>query len=349
MNNTTRYINLKTVLIFLTFLSITSCSKDDDLNNLEETIFVRHKNADMPAYIYGNGCEKVFLITLHGGPGGWGLNLRTSAFKNVIEKKYAVVYFDQRGSGMSQGSYSDNGISLDIMAEDVLALVKTMKHKYGEDSRFFLLGLSWGGTLGIATVLKDQNEFLGWIEVDGGPNPKGQYQEYRTNLERVADAQIELGNSVVFWESVYGLLGDVDNTFNRNDYRRMNIKSGQGERILFNDNILNKPVNDNNHQLDYNITTTLSNFRTINSILFNQGIWENLSFTNRLPEIKIPSLVLWGKHDMIVPATFAQEAYDNLGSDIKKLVIFERSGHTPMFSEANKFSEEVIQFMDQNK
>jgi pimeloyl-ACP methyl ester carboxylesterase len=52
---------------------------------------------------------------------------------------------------------------------------------------------------------------------------------------------------------------------------------------------------------------------------------------------------------MIVPPSFAHEAYDNLGSSIKKLVLFERSGHTPMLSEPDLFAEEVLLFMDENK
>jgi len=128
---------LKTILSVLLVLNVFSCSKDEELADLSDSFFVRHKKADMPAYIYGNGSEKVFLITLHGGPGGVGLGFRGDAFAK-IEKACAVVYFDQRGSGMSQGSYSENELNIDIMADDVFALVKTIRHKYGNDSRFFI-------------------------------------------------------------------------------------------------------------------------------------------------------------------------------------------------------------------
>ena len=52
---------------------------------------------------------------------------------------------------------------------------------------------------------------------------------------------------------------------------------------------------------------------------------------------------------MVVPPSFAQEAYENMGSNMKELVFFEYSGHSPMFSEANQFAEEVKKFIDQNK
>jgi pimeloyl-ACP methyl ester carboxylesterase len=79
------------------------------------------------------------------------------------------------------------------------------------------------------------------------------------------------------------------------------------------------------------------------------GIQGVLSYTDRLPEINIPSLILWGKHDMVVPTVIAQETYDNLGSSVKRLVIFEKSGHAPFGSEPNLFADKVILFIDQNK
>ena len=121
---------LKKIFILLLIIGLFSCSKENfNLNNLNETIYVRHKNADMPAHIHGNGSEKIFLILLHGGPGGDGLGLRTNTFKTKIEKNNAVVYFDQRGSGNSQGNYSVKDLDIDLMVEDVLALVKVIKYK----------------------------------------------------------------------------------------------------------------------------------------------------------------------------------------------------------------------------
>lgn len=342
---------LKIVLFVLVVLSVSSCSKDDnlgDLSNLNDTIILRHKNADMPAYIHGNGTEKVFLITLHGGPGGMGLSFRGTAF-NSIENTCAVVYFDQRGSGMAQGSYSEDGISIDIMAKDVLALVKVIKQKYGSDSRFFLLGHSWGGTLGIATLLKDQQEFLGWIQVDGTPNPRDLYLEYIANFERVAAEQIAIGNSIPFWESVNDLLLNVDPEFNRDDIPRLNSRAFEAEEELSSDNLINRPGGGRDDlAFKYNLVTFIWNLLNTQSKL-DPGIQGILSYTDRLPEINIPSLILWGKHDMVVPTVIAQETYDNLGSSVKRLVIFEKSGHVPFGSEPNQFAEEVMLFIDQNK
>jgi len=342
----------KTVVLVVVTINLFSCSNDDNLSNLNDTIFVRHKNADMPAYIMGNGTEKVFLVTLNGGPGGIGLEFRGTAVSE-IEEQYAVVYFDQRGSGMSQGSYSEDDIGLDVMAEDVLALVKVLQRKYGDDSRFFLLGHSWGGTLGTATLLKDQSDFKGWIEVDGANNPAGLYNQYIETFTTTANEQIALGNSIEFWESVLEFVSEADPVPNKDGMLELNSKAFELEERLTDDGLLNSPeIGSKADKLifDYNILTTTWNSSQLASILvYDQCLFQTTDFTSRLQEIEIPALFISGQYDMIVPVISAETAFENIGSSVKELLIFERSGHAPLASEPQRFAEEVLRFMDQNK
>lgn len=343
---------LKLVAIAIMMCTIAACSEDDTLQDLDETIFVRLNNADMPAYIRGNGSEKIFLVTLNGGPGGIGLEFVGTAFSE-IETKYAVVYFDQRGSGMSQGSYSEDDISLDIMAEDVVALAKVLKRKYGNDSQLFLLGHSWGGTLGTATLVKDQSDFSGWIEVDGANNPAGLYDLYRETFTTTANTQIALGNSVDFWELVLEDVAAVDPVSNLDDFLELNSLAFDLQKKLRDDDFID--IRDNGSEgngliFQYNILTTIWNSNQIATILIDQqALFETTDFTDQLPDITIPALFISGQYDMIVPIASAQAAFENIGSDVKELLLFERSGHAPPATEPERFAQEVLRFIDSNK
>ncbi len=343
---------LKIVFAFIALYSVTSCSSDFELDNLDETIFVRHKNADMPAYLHGNASEKVFLIVLHGGPGGTGLSFRSKAF-DTIEEQYGVVYFDQRGSGNSQGNYDKDKVSVDIMAEDVLALVKVLKRKFGDDSRFFLTGASWGGTLGTATLLKDQRDFKGWIGIDGAYNPARLYEQYIETFSTTATNQIALGNSVDFWESVLDFVSKVNPMNNYDDFQKLNSKAFELEDKLFEDGFIAFDENGaGNHSTfyDYNFWIKKWNNNQIDNILVkDQGLFQTADFTSQLPEIRIPSLIISGQYDMVVPVTSAQNYFNNIGSESKELLIFEESGHAPNRSEPDRFATEVLRFMDEHK
>lgn len=342
----------KIFVILILIIGMFSCIDDHvDIYELDETIYVRHKNADMPAYIHGNASEKVFLILLHGGPGGNGVEYRLNSIRTEIEKNNAVVYFDQRGSGNSQGNYAQEDVSLDLMAEDILALAKVIRAKYGNDSKLFLMGHSWGGTLGSAALLKDQSDFLGWINVDGEHNPKGAYDLYKVAFKEMAEEQMALGNSVDYWQSVLDLVRNVGPNFSLEDYYYLNATAFVGEAILTEDNIINYARADYGDDVHSNNSITFQwNKIGIAEILDEKrGLWENVSFTDRLHEITIPSLVLWGKYDLVVPKANAKEAFDNLGSDDKELFIFEKSGHSPIATEPDLFGEKVIDFINKYK
>ena len=307
----------------------------------------------MPAYIYGNGSEKVFMITLRGGPGGRGLGMRASNAMMDIEKAFAVVYYDQRGSGMSQGSYSEDELNIDVMAEDVLALVDVLQAKYGNESRFFLWGASWGGTLGTAALLKDQSKFKGWIEAAGAHDPKAIYQEYPAHFRSVAAEQIALGNSISYWEKMEPFLEDLNpEIYSTSNFSALNSKGFEAERRLVADGIINERV-ENDYQADsrYDLLTQTFNTIKIGSILIrDQELFNTISYTSRLSEITIPTLLINGRNEMVTPLKFAQEAFENIGSSEKKLVILEKSGHhTLLYAESDLFAREIIDFINQNK
>jgi len=341
------FSKLKAGVSLLILVSIFSCTKEEmNLDNLSETIYLRHRQADMPAYVHGNASDKVFLIYLHGGPSGIGLEARINTMITEVEKNNAVVYFDQRGSGNSQGNYSEDDLSIDAMADDVLALVKVLQAKYGDDAKFFLMGASWGGALGPATLFKEQEAFLGWIDVAGTHSPKDLYDEYQIVLKEKANAQIALGNSIPHWEGVLELIQSVGSSFSHEDFSKLNGKAHESEMILAKDMVINEP-----QYLDENGAAqrfaTRNNLETVIILTRKRGLFRDVSFTDRLPEITIPSLILWGKHDLVVPTRFAQEAFDHLGSDHKELFIFERTGHSPLESEPGPFADKVIAFINE--
>ena len=341
------FSKLKTGVSLLILLSIFSCTKEEmNLNNLNETIYLRHRQADMPAYVHGNASDKIFLIYLHGGPSGMGLEARINTMITEVEKNNAVVYFDQRGSGNAQGNYSEDDVSIDAMADDVLALVKVLRIKYGDDAKFFLMGASWGGTLGPATLLKQQEAFLGWIDVAGVHSPKDLYDEYQIVLPEKANAQIALGNSTPHWEGVLELIQSVGSSFSHEDFSKLNGKAHESERILAKDMVINEPqyLDEDGKAQNFEVR---NNLETVRILTRKRGLFRDVSFTDRLSEINIPSLILWGRHDLVVPIRFAHEAFDRLGTDHKELFIFERTGHSPLESEPALFAEQLIAFINE--
>ena len=344
-----RIVKIKIVAIILLVFTVFSCAKEDvNINSLDETIFVRHKKADMPAYIHGNGSDKVFLIILHGGPGGNGLWYRVNTIRTEIEKNNAVVYFDQRGHNNAQGNYSEKEVSVDIMAEDIIALGRVIKAKFGDDAKLFLMGHSWGGTLGTATLLKNQSIFSGWIDVAGVHSPKGLYDAYKITLNTVANEQIALENSVDYWRNTLNLVQNIEPTNTLESFGKLNVASHEGEAKLEEDKVINDFKADYGDDVPSDhLPKVRWNSNKIQDILMKkQGLFQNVSYTDQLSKITIPSIVLWGKYDLVVPTIFAHEAFDNFGSNDKQFFVFEKSAHSPMSTEPKLFADKVIEFIN---
>lgn len=341
------------LILLLSITSLFSCG-DEDLSDLSEVVYVRRNGADMPAYIYGNGASKTFIIILHGGPGGSGLEYRSGIFSKELENKYGVVYWDQRGQGMSQGHYAGSEVTLDEMAKDVNALALVLKHKYGQDAKLFLMGHSWGGMLGSATMVSDdfQHNFAGWIEVDGAHDFPDLYRGIVKDFITIGTEQIQAGNDVEFWTESVSIAQSADTSKVDSDvFGQLNSKGFEGEEKLQASGVID-PSDETaiglNVLFQNNLlTTTIAGALTANR-LFNDDKLEGVSLTAQLSKIEIPSLILWGRYDLIVPGRLAHSAFNNIGSENKELVFFEKSGHSPMDTEPDKFVKEVVDFIEAN-
>jgi pimeloyl-ACP methyl ester carboxylesterase len=79
---------------------------------------------------------------------------------------------------------------------------------------------------------------------------------------------------------------------------------------------------------------------------FMQGLKANLeySFRDRLPQIEVPTLIVWGRNDMIVPVGDAARYERLIGPNAHK-VIFEDTGHVPMLERPTRFNALLDEFL----
>ena len=98
---------MKHVIPFvILFFVLTSCQKEKITigTNVSETFYLDNNGASMRLLVEGNTASKTFLIFVHGGPGSSSYFYNTDYISQNIENKYAVVYWDQRNAGGSQGN-----------------------------------------------------------------------------------------------------------------------------------------------------------------------------------------------------------------------------------------------------
>lgn len=190
------------------------------------------------------------------------------------------------------GTHGPESLILEQCLEDLWKLIHFIRYKYNNPS-LFLMGHSWGGTLGAAFLLQiaGQQYISGWIDVSGE-------MDWANGL-----------NLSVEWTKKRA--EEKTNVFSY-------MKTPVSLSFLFHNlNALN----------NYNVPATLNMFPKLHKIL-------------------IPTLIMAGRHDGIIPVESAQTAFYNIGSGNKYLHIFENCAHFPHIEEQELFVQKVKKFVE---
>jgi pimeloyl-ACP methyl ester carboxylesterase len=68
------------------------------------------------------------------------------------------------------------------------------------------------------------------------------------------------------------------------------------------------------------------------------------SFRDRLPEIEIPTLIVWGRNDVLIPVEDAYE-FERLIGENARAVVFDDTGHLAMVERPSRFNALLAEFL----
>lgn len=331
------------ILIFLSSCSFESNYKDDHF-------FIYNKGASMPVLVQGNMESDVLVIFLHGGPGG---NAVTASYLPVFQElgqDYMMAYWDQRGSGLSQGNAYDFAYTLETFVEDLDFLVQTCNERY-DNPKIFLYGISWGGALGCAYLSTGtlQNNITGFINMDSGHNLVDGLPLSVDFVEAYADSMIATDVDTAYWTEVHDWcatdpdMTDPENFFTYLPYMQNTNATRMDDR----------PVDAPTLALDdiFNSYMSLSLFFSGLHLSQNFNILE-LNLSPQMANIHTPTLVLWGRHDGVNTIEMGFNAYNSIGDSTftdKSMVILENSAHAGYLEEKEAFKTAFIDFIETHR
>lgn len=121
------------------------------LGGQEQAILIRGYSADNPVLLY-----------LSGGPGQSDL-MFSRVYFDELAKNFVVVGWDQRGTGKSYAALDPTGtLTLDQAVADTIELTDYLRTRFGEQ-KIYLLGESWGSTLGVLAVQQRPDLYYAFI------------------------------------------------------------------------------------------------------------------------------------------------------------------------------------------
>lgn len=121
------------------------------------------------------------IIMLHGGPGGdYRSLLSAQAF---ADDGYFVIFYDQRGTGLSRREDANQFKDVQVMIDDLHAVISHFRLR--EDQKVFLIGHSWGAMLATGYINQNPEEISGAVLAEPGGFTWPQVEEYLSHSNEI--------------------------------------------------------------------------------------------------------------------------------------------------------------------
>ncbi len=287
--------------------------------------------------VRGADASNPVLLLMQQGPGMPMINeAQRLEYLLGLEKAFTVVYWDQRGTGLSLRKNSNRSdITVARMVGDTVSLLELLRGRFG--SKTFVTGFSFGGTFAAQAAV--QRPDLVAALVTAGMDidmPAAENNTYRFVLgtarqrgNRRATRQLEaIGppphldvkqfSTRVRWTANFG---GVATNANYSSLLRALIVS-----------LVRSP--------DYSAADIIRTVRGITAA--RAALLPELATTDlvrTMPRLDVPIVMAQGRRDQVAPGEAAQRFYDSLTAPGKQLVWFDSSAHTPHLEEPGKFRD----------
>jgi proline iminopeptidase len=249
------------------------------------------------------------VLTMHGGLGLDHTYLRP--WLDPLGERATLVYYDHRGNGRSSRPPSLDDVDHGTWADDADALRSSLGH-----DRVVLLGHSYGSFLALEYAVRYPQRLAGLVLV--GATPRFDYPEVvmanaarRGTPEQLAALQAGLSAPA------------ADDASYARVWRTI-------APLYF-------------QRFDADVWRRIEETTRFSAAAFNAGMFRCLprfDVLGGLGELRVPTLVLTGRHDWITPVEQGGGRIERSMPDAK-LVVFEESGHYPFIEEPARFIEVV--------
>ena len=289
--------------------------------------------------IRGQDRTNPVLLFLAGGPGGSELP-STRLHLGLLEEHFVVVNWDQPGAGKSYGAVDIDTLTPKRYLADAHALIEHLRARFEAD-KIYLMGESWGTILGIWLVRDYPDLFRAYVGsgqmVNTTENDRMGYElalrylseqgrsDRLRQLRQSGPPPYTEGNLIFTYAAYLDVL---------NHYMAQRAP-GEGE----NHDILIDAIFAPEYGLWDKVNWVRGLIEVFNAVYPQLA---DLDLTQQAAELDVPVYFFVGRHDVNAMTSLVERYYAELKAPHKELVWFEKSGHTPLYEEPDKWVKTMV-------
>jgi len=335
----------------------------------EDYFRVERKNAVMPVWVRGNIESEVFVIFNHGGPGSSGtlesifeVNPANGRFDHespfkILESMYAMVYWDQRHSGLSKGSPDPNDSVPEDFGEDLATVIDELERRYNP-KKIFIIGQSWGHCVATSYLTQvdewsvNQNKINGYIDYKGNHEQEMPYEIARELILKLSIDESPDNLDMEKWRDARAFYREHTSLTTLSDFwlHNMYVEDVMGDSIDT-VNRISSSVKASFFSPFNGFTYYSNNKRTNNADDFMARIAFDSSMRDTIHRLHIPTLLIYGKNDLIAPVGVGEFIYSEISTaePDKSLLVLENSRHGAEKEDVEIMQKAIIEFIEKYK
>ena len=328
-----------------------------DPKGIEELKPVNIGGVDQWLHIRGRNRSNPVLLWLHGGPGSAVIGGSGSgACLRPWEDYFTIVLWDQRQTGKSYYPADDKSAPLSVQRfiDDTEELMQYLRD-YLEKDKLFILGASWGTTLGMHMVKRHPDWIHAYVGVgqvvNSVDNERVLYERLLMHAKEKKEQALinKLESMTKLWE-VDSPEREKANTENC-AFVRKELSRLAGETAMH-----HLPFDDMVKMLSFE--SVISPHNTLTDIS-NQILGDDIAifrpdnpFTKDFLDVDLPRDVgssfdvpiffFTGAHDWQTPVSLSDEWFQEIDAPHKELIHFEESSHFVVNEEPGKFLVSLV-------
>ncbi|PKP07008.1 MAG: alpha/beta hydrolase [Bacteroidetes bacterium HGW-Bacteroidetes-5] len=297
-----------------------------NINGLEQGMFIQSKDLNNPVLLY-----------VHGGIPDYFLSKK---FPTGLEEHFTVVWWEQRGSGLSYNAgITNESMTLEHLISDTKEVTNYLRKRFGQE-KIYLMGRSGGTFIGIIAAAQSPELYHAYIGVGQMSNHfESEKMAYQYMLKKYRDA----GNRRVVRKLEAAPITDKI----PHDYLQLRDKAMHSIGIGTTRDmrsIITGIFLPSLSCRDYTFSEKIKIWRG-KARAGVHPLWDTILSTdlsNKVPEIGIPIYFFHGIFDYTVSYNLAKEYFEKIKAPVKGFYTFENSAHSPIFEEPDRVNKILI-------